>query len=285
MTRQGRLGLRPWRGCDVAMMIRTAERQAHFFLHHLHANMSLLDCGCGPGSITVGLAKLVAPAETVGIDINADNIHSAQMYAVEQKVPNVRFETADVYALPFPDASFDAVFSHALLEHLREPLKALKEMRRVLKPEGVIGVRVPDYEGNLIAPSDPLVIRSEELYERLSRHGGGNPRIGKHLRALLREAGFSLSECSASYDVIAAPEMSRTWGIWVAGQMASKTDLLVELGWTDREEIERISNAYKAWGEHPDAFNARAFCEAGRGFRSSYFSQPSGSIAGAGKGS
>lgn len=252
----------PLKDASAAMMLRTAERQAQFFLPHLHANMSLLDCGCGPGSITVGLAKLVAPAETVGIDINADNIHTAQVYATEQKVTNVRFETADAYVLPFPDASFDAVFSHALLEHLREPIKALKEMRRVLKPEGIIGIRVPDFEGNLIAPTDPLVIRSEELYEILSRHGGGNPRIGKHLRALLREVGFSQIESSASYDIFAAPEMSRTWGTLGARLMASKTEQLVELGWTDREEAERVSNAYKAWGEHPDAFNARAFCEA-----------------------
>ena len=249
-------------GASAFLMTRTADRQAQFFLPHLHADMSLLDCGCGPGSITVGLANVVAPGEAVGIDINVNEITYARAHATEQGMRNIRFETADVYDLPFPDNAFDAVFSHTLLEHLNDPLQALKEMHRVLKPGGVIGVRAPDYEGNIIAPPDPLVLRVEELYEHLSRQNGGNPRVGKHLRALLREAGFSEIACSASYDCFDAPEMTRKWAANVAGLLTTKKEDFIALGGTDSEEMDRVSTAYKLWSEHADAFMARALCEA-----------------------
>jgi SAM-dependent methyltransferase len=184
----------------------------------------------------------VAPGAAVGLDINAEDIRFAQRYATEQGSPNVRFETATVYELPYADASFDAVFSHALLEHLREPLRALQEMHRVLKPGGVLGVRAPDYAGNLIAPEDPQVTRFWELYERLARHNGGNPRIGKHLRALLREAGFTAIESSASYDcwptgdghALAEPPFVAQW---------------LALGWIDQAEWETLRAALAAWHE------------------------------------
>ena len=131
---------------------RSAGRQAAFFLPHLHNGMKLLDCGSGPGSITIGLAKAVAPGQTIGIDYDSSQVERAQLYAHEQGVDSVRFESGSVYQLPFADGLFDAVFSHALLEHLNEPLLALKEMRRVVKPDGVVGVRTRDWEGNVAGP-------------------------------------------------------------------------------------------------------------------------------------
>src|SRR5262245_892986 len=107
---------------------RTAEKQAAFFLPHLRSGMKLLDCGCGPGSITLGLAAAVARGEVVGVDLDSEKIAQAQGSAAKALVTNLRFETADIYALPFPDASFDAVFSHAVFQHLRDPMAALREI-------------------------------------------------------------------------------------------------------------------------------------------------------------
>ena len=80
--------------------------------------MRVLDAGCGPGTITVGLARAVAPAEVVGIDAELGVLARARGLAAAQAVENVTFRPADVYALPFPDDYFDAVFAHTLLEHL-----------------------------------------------------------------------------------------------------------------------------------------------------------------------
>ena len=93
---------------------RTAERQAVFFAPHLRSGMRLLDCGCGPGSITLGLAAIVAPAEAVGIDIGEGPLRMARELASELGITNVRFQTANVSELLFPDRSFDAVFAHAV---------------------------------------------------------------------------------------------------------------------------------------------------------------------------
>jgi SAM-dependent methyltransferase len=102
--------------------------------------MRLIDCGCGPGSITIDIARIVAPGEVVGIDRRQASLSDARTFARERGVANVAFEVANVYQLPFPDRSFDAAFACALLQHLAAPLAALKEIRRVLKPGGVIGI-------------------------------------------------------------------------------------------------------------------------------------------------
>ncbi len=105
---------------------REAARQAAFLLPHLRSGMALLDCGCGPGTITLGLAEAVAPGEVVGIDLEPGMVELAKGFAKERGIANARFEVADIGELPFPDDSFDAVFSCAVLEHLADPLQALK---------------------------------------------------------------------------------------------------------------------------------------------------------------
>jgi ubiquinone/menaquinone biosynthesis C-methylase UbiE len=92
--------------------------------------MRLIDCGCGPGSITLDLARIVAPGAVVGIDRRQASLSDARTFARERGVANVAFEVANVYQLPFPDRSFDAAFACALLQHLAAPLEALKEMHR-----------------------------------------------------------------------------------------------------------------------------------------------------------
>ena len=122
------------------MTERTGWTHAAFILPYLRPGMRLLDIGCGPGSITLDLAEHVAPGEVIGIDREPLQLERARALAVERGVANARFATGDAYALPFPGASFDAVFANAVLMWLRDPLAALKEFRRVLRPAGVAGI-------------------------------------------------------------------------------------------------------------------------------------------------
>jgi len=103
---------------------RTADREAAFFLPHIKPGMRLLDFGCGNGAITVGLAETIAPGEVVGIDVESSQVERAITLAKDRGVKNVRFEVGSVYELPFPPASFDAAFAHAVLQHLNDPLRA-----------------------------------------------------------------------------------------------------------------------------------------------------------------
>src|ERR1700741_369822 len=129
------------------MAKRSLQSHGQFFLNHLTPGVSVLDCGCGPGSITLGIARAVYPGLVTGIDFGGSQIERATARATEEAVSNVTFRVADCYALPFEDNTFDRIFSNALLEHLSDPVRALKELHRTLKPGGVIGVCGPDWGG------------------------------------------------------------------------------------------------------------------------------------------
>ena len=239
---------------------RTAAREAGFLLPYLSAGMRLLDCGCGPASITVGLAEAVAPGQVVGVDIEPSEYRLAWSQAANHTGTNLRFAVADVYSLPFGDDVFDAAFLHNVLSHLRKPLDVLKGIYRLLRPGGVIGISHPDFSGSLISPSDPLLDRGHELYWRLVEHNGGNPAIGKHQRGLLHEAGFVRVEAVAKYSTIATQEavrMRAKQGMRMFGE-SDITQQMISLGWTDRPELKRIINAWRNWNQQPGAFMAHA---------------------------
>ncbi len=160
--------------CDATLAKRTASQDAAFLLPHLRAGIHVLDAGCGPGSITLGLAAAVAPGEVVGIDMQLSLVEQARALAVQRGVSNARFEVANVYELPFPDGSFDAAFANTVLQHLREPVRALAELRRVLRPGGIAGVCDQDFGAHLIAPETPLLQQWSSLLERVRQYNGAN---------------------------------------------------------------------------------------------------------------
>src|SRR5580658_7753171 len=94
---------------------RTAENSSAYLLPHLHPGMSVLDVGCGPGTITADLARLVDPGQVVGLDAAADVVAQAADSAARTGAPNLRFEVGDLFALPYGDATFDAVHAHQVL--------------------------------------------------------------------------------------------------------------------------------------------------------------------------
>jgi len=238
---------------------RKAAREAAFFLPHLRPGVQVLDVGCGPGSITVGLAEVVVPGEVVGIDIQQSLVERARDLAVEHGMTNVRFEVGDAYRLSFPDHSFDAVFAHAVLMHLSEPVRALAEMRRVLRPGGIAGVREPDYGTMLFAPATTLLAQWPALRIRARQRSGGDPFVGRHLRRLFLEAGFMRTEASASVWSAGSLEETRrsaafykTWSVQTP---------LAE-GWVTQAVVDAMAGEIDAWAERPDAFHVVVFCEA-----------------------
>jgi ubiquinone/menaquinone biosynthesis C-methylase UbiE len=183
------------------MRQRTAEEHARFFLPSLANGFHLLDAGCGPGTITLGLARHVAPGHVIGIDIEDSQFAGSREQAKRESL-NVDFRKADMYQLPFEDEVFDAVFSHAVLQHLKDPLAALTELRRVLKPGGVIGIGALDMGGILIDAESEGPAQGLAAYMANRAKGEGDPYIGRKLARLLRKAGFRVEQMTPSYEVI-----------------------------------------------------------------------------------
>jgi SAM-dependent methyltransferase len=243
---------------------RAAAAEAAFFLPYLRPGMRLLDVGCGPGSITVGLTRAVAPGEVVGVDLAPDVLDAARALAAEQGLSPLRFETARAEALPFPDASFDAVFAHTLLEHVPDAAPVLGEMWRVLRSGGLLGVRDADWGSGVIGPDDALVTEAMSLYERVWRLNGGHPNCGRYLRGLLLDGGWTDVRSSASFRWNGTSEESRSMGELLADRLLlpNFAGPVLAQGWADRARLKQISAACLAWSRRPDAFAAMVMCEA-----------------------
>jgi ubiquinone/menaquinone biosynthesis C-methylase UbiE len=246
-----------------AVFARRTGRVAAFLVPHLRAGTRLLDCGCGPGSITVDLAQVVAPGEAVGIDQREDALAQGRALARERKIANVTFQAANVYQLPYHDGSFDVAFACAVLQHLAAPLAALTEMRRVLKTGGVIGVVDGSSTITFRYPTNPLLEKWDRLRARERAYRTGRPSNALPLRALLREAGFARTHASGEMTTEAGPpagsleetrRVAQNHLIRLRGVLG---ELGIAQGWATKQELEQMAEALIAWGEAPDAFYAR----------------------------
>jgi ubiquinone/menaquinone biosynthesis C-methylase UbiE len=218
------------------------------------------------GSITIDLAEVVAPGETVGIDVDAGQLELARAAAAARGLGNVRFAVGSVYELPFADASFDAVLAHTVLHHLSEPLRALKELRRVLAPGGIAAVADDDLSTWIVAPEDSAMHRvMAELAPRVIAANGGSPFYSRTLRRLLLEAGFARTEGHAvAAEHYGTLEETRRFAA-VVGRVMQHPDMVqvvLAQGWASPEELEAMRADVQAWGERPDAFAAVLYCAA-----------------------
>jgi SAM-dependent methyltransferase len=236
---------------------RTAENSAGYLLPYLQPGLSLLDVGCGPGTITADLALLVAPGQVVGLDAAPDVVEQAREHAAgigDDGVSNLRFEVGDIFELGYPEASFDVVHLHQVLQHMTDPVGALVALRRVLAPDGVLAARDSDYAAFTWAPADPLLDRWRELYFAVTGRNGHDASIGPRLLGLAHEAGFADVAVSSSTWTYADPDSRAWWGsLWADRMRFSRlAEQAVEYGLSDASELEAIAGAFLRWAESDD---------------------------------
>jgi SAM-dependent methyltransferase len=239
--------------------------EIEFFATYLRLGMSVLDCGCGDGRITLELVELLGDGNVTGIDRDDSAIAAARASITREASSRIRFETADIYHLPFADASFDAVYVNAVFVELREPVRAARELHRVLKPGGVCGLRDTDVDGGIIGNSTPDIAASIGLHVQWQTFAGFDLHVGRELGALLSVVGFDSVAMSASYVSFGTPELVAAWGRRMAQNFRRPelADVADAQGWASSSDLERYSLAWLAWSEqHPSSFFALPWCQA-----------------------
>jgi SAM-dependent methyltransferase len=230
---------------------RTIANSASYLEPALYAGLSLLDVGCGPGTITVEFADRLEPGQVIGLDAAQEVVAKAQQLGIERGASNLEFVTGDAYALPFADDSFDIVHAHQTLQHVADPVAVLREMRRVCKPGGVVAARDVDYSGTVWFPELPGLDSWLELYLAVHKSNGGEPNAGRRLKAWAMDAGFPDVVSTASIWAFSTDEDRKWWGsMWEERVLESAfaADAL-DKGFANRERLEVISRAWREWAD------------------------------------
>ncbi|MHB9857968.1 class I SAM-dependent methyltransferase [Streptomyces sp. YIM S03343] len=235
---------------------RTAANSAAYLLGSLKPHMKILDIGCGPGTITADLAALVPDGHVTGVDREPGVLDRARTVAAERGLVNVDFAVADVHALDFPDATFCVVHAHQVLQHVGDPVRALREMLRVTKPGGLVAVRDADYAAMTWYPEIPGMTDWLDLYRRVARANGGEPDAGRRLKSWALAAGLSDVTASSSTWTFSSGEERAWWsGLWAERTVASSyAERATEGGHATPEQLAAVAEAWREWGKREDGW-------------------------------
>ena len=236
---------------------RTAANSAGYLLPLLRPGLTLLDIGCGPGTITMDLAHVVGPdGRVTALERTEDALDLARAEAERRGTTNVDFVVGNVVALELPDASYDVVHAHQVLQHVDDPVLALREMGRVCRPGGIVAVRDSDYAGFTWYPAVPELDRWLEVYSAVARSNSAEPDAGRRLLAWARAAGLSDPSASSSTWCFASP-MDRAWwgGLWadrvVDSDLARQA---VEREIATRDELTYLADGWRRWAADDDGW-------------------------------
>ncbi|MBK3569264.1 class I SAM-dependent methyltransferase [Streptomyces sp. MBT62] len=237
---------------------RTAANSAAYLLGSLKPHMKILDIGCGPGTITADLAALVPDGHVTGVDHAAGVLEPAREVAAERGLTNVDFAVADVHALDYPDNTFCVVHAHQVLQHVGDPVQALREMVRVTKPGGFIAARDGDYAVMTWYPLVPGLDDWLELYRRVARANGGEPDAGRRLKSWAMQAGLNDITSTSSTWTFQTPDERAWWsGLWADRTVQSSyARIATEGGHATTGQLHAIADAWREWGKQDDGWFA-----------------------------
>ncbi|MFH9070728.1 class I SAM-dependent methyltransferase [Streptomyces alboflavus] len=235
---------------------RTAANSAAYLLDSLRPHLRILDVGCGPGTITADLAALVPDGHVTAVDHAPGILDQARATAADRGLDNVSFGVADVHALDHADDTFDVVHAHQVLQHVGDPVRALREMRRVCRPGGIVAVRDSDYEAMTWHPHVAGLDDWLDLYRRVARAGGGEPDAGRRLKSWALAAGFTDITASAGTWCYSTPEERAWWsGLWADRTVVSAyAEHATAGGHADQEQLDAIAAAWREWGQAEDGW-------------------------------
>ena len=243
---------------------RNARVNAAHLLPYLEPGRRVLDLGCGPRTISVGLADAVEPGELHGIDMEESQIEMARAAASAGGHSNAFFQTGEVTDLPFENESFDVVHCHALLMHVPDTRAVLAEVKRVLKPAGLISGRDLIGSSSFAEPELGGLGGVWTTFLNLLEANGAHPQMGKELKRRFLEAGFSDIQASASFEYYSTAEDVAFFHAYAGGWFFSPdtVETATKHGLATQEQFEDWSRMMDEWKDTPGAFAAAAWGEA-----------------------
>ncbi len=237
------------------------EEAIAFLEPRLEPGFRVLDLGCGPGHISLALSRAVAPGELYGIDIEPTQVELCRGLAAEFGIASATFEVADVARLPFDDDFFDAVNCCDILAYVPDTSAVLSEVRRVLKPGGIVHCREMIVETSFVYPSNKVLDRGWEMFSGLLASDDGYPQIGKDIHVRLEESGFTGMDMSPTYEIYAGPAgVERFYNLVTVWFLSPElTEAATSYGAATQDEFVRLATALADWKEHPGSYAAIAF--------------------------
>ncbi len=153
--------------------------------------MRCADLGCGAGDSAFLMAELVGEnGRVTGIDINGNAIKTCRKRARDDDGKNMEFFASPIYETKLPVQSYDLVFSRFLFQHLLEPKKAIMEMSRIAKTDGILAVEELDHGSWLCYPAEPNLEKLRRAYVRLLKMNGSDPFVARKLYKIFKELCF-----------------------------------------------------------------------------------------------
>lgn len=234
---------------------RTAANSCAYFAQYLKPGARILDLGCGPGTITVDLANAVGKSGYVlGVDFAADAIAAAQQYAKQelQQAGQIAFAVGDLFELDLPPASFDIVHAHQVLQHVNDPIGALKSLAKYCKPDGIIAVRDADYSGMFWYPENAGISRWRHIYTDTAKALGADPDAGRKLNSWAAAAGLEIiSATTSTWTYTSAAERS-WWGNSQADRVLHSAFAARAAAFgASQEEVSQLAAAWRDWAAAP----------------------------------
>ena len=241
-----------------------ARVNAAYLLPYLRPGLRILDFGCGPGTVSVGLAGAVAPGELHGVDMEESQIELARAFAKYMDLENAIFHVADVTDMPFEDGFFDIAHCHNVLMHIPDTQSVLAEVKRVLKPGGIIGCREMIGGSSFTYPDYGVIRKAWDMFEDLVMADDGHPQMGKDLKAQFSRAGFTNIQATASFDIYSSPkDVEFIYGFVNKWFLSPEiVEAAIKYGASTQETCDRIRVAYDRWIGDPGAICALSFGEA-----------------------
>ncbi len=246
------------------LMRHTAESSAAYLFPYLRPGLRVLDFGCGPGSISVGLAKIIEPGELHGIDMEESQIELAKSLSEDSGCENAIFQVGDVTALPFEDGFFDVAHCHNVLSYVPDTRAALAEVKRTLKPGGVLGCSELIIESSFIHPQLGILKSAWDIFEDLLESDDGHPQMGKDMKEHILGEGFTDIQVNASFEIYSNPsEMDFVYNFFKSWFLSPEiSEAAIKYGAATRELYDEINVTLDEWKDHPGALVGLALGEA-----------------------